>query len=253
MSVELLELVPPESLIMRYAGGLTAAQFVQGGDAVVEKSLLKRAKLPPGASVLDIGCGCGRIARPLTRHLSAAGRYAGIDVGRDAIDWCRAAYAPFANFRFHHADLRSSCYNPEGAGEAASYMLPFGAAEFDYVYLGSVFTHMLPDQVEQYLREIARVMKPAGTCLATFFLLDGESRANNAAGRADPRFAHEYSAGCLIRDSSMPEDAVAYEEELARGLYAASGLAITEVYRGEWGRRGLVPHMQDLLWARRAG
>src|SRR5262249_6442071 len=252
MGFHSVDLVPPQELITGYAGGMSSTDFINGGEQAVSLTLVGRADLQPSSRILDIGCGCGRIARPLTRYLRPEGRYDGIDVGPQAIEWCRTAYAGFPNFHFHHADLRSTCYNPDGADDAAGYRLPFEADAFDCVFLGSVFTHMLPDQVAQYLREIARVMKPAGICLATFYLLDDGSRANNDAGRTEPQFAHELVGGCRIRYPSMPEDAVAYEEHLARRLYADSGLVITEIGHGQWGRGALRPHMQDAVWARRA-
>lgn len=42
--------------------------------------LTKLANLIPGERVLDVGCGVGRMAIPLTRYLSAEGSYEGFDV-----------------------------------------------------------------------------------------------------------------------------------------------------------------------------
>jgi ubiquinone/menaquinone biosynthesis C-methylase UbiE len=36
----------------------------------------------------------------------------------------------------------------------------------------SLFTHIRPAEVENYLREMARVLKPGGRCLAAFFMLN---------------------------------------------------------------------------------
>src|SRR5439155_7699 len=59
--------------------------------------------VPPEAydSVLDFGCGCGRIARQLIQQDPRPRAYLGIDVHRGMIQWCRENLAPRApGFRF---------------------------------------------------------------------------------------------------------------------------------------------------------
>ena len=68
--------------------------------------------LAPDGSILDVGCGAGRIAIPLTRYLSQHGRYVGFDVISDAIEWCRANITSRCrNFEFHHLDRRTKRFN----------------------------------------------------------------------------------------------------------------------------------------------
>ena len=52
------------------------------------------AGLAPDARMLDLGCGVGRIALPLTQYLSAAGTYDGIDVMPSSIRWCADTITP---------------------------------------------------------------------------------------------------------------------------------------------------------------
>src|SRR5271157_3932956 len=42
--------------------------------------------LQPDQRVLDVGCGVGRMALPLTNYLDSSGSYVGIDIVRDGID-----------------------------------------------------------------------------------------------------------------------------------------------------------------------
>lgn len=252
MHLALPDLLPSDEFIAEHAGGLTRAHFIAGGGAVVEQVLVGKGGLAPTHRVLDIGCGCGRIARPLARYLAQKGSYDGLDLRREVIDWCREAYRDFPNFHFHCADIGSTRYNPSGTIAAAHYRLPFKSGQFDMVFLGSVFTHMLPEGIDNYLREIARVLKPSGLCLATFFLLDAESAANNAAGLTTPHFAFEYGTqGCRIEVSDIPEAAIAYLIDLVRGFYERNGLVITEIGAGQWGHGSLSPNMQDAVWSRR--
>src|SRR5690349_17246603 len=45
--------------------------------------------LQPHERALDVGCGTGRLARPLAGYLSEAGSYDGFDVAEIAIKWCK--------------------------------------------------------------------------------------------------------------------------------------------------------------------
>src|SRR5947209_5113048 len=64
------------------------------------------AGLRPDEAVLDVGCGVGRMALPLTRYLGPEGGYLGFDVLRPAVRWCRRRITPaFPRFRFAHADV----------------------------------------------------------------------------------------------------------------------------------------------------
>lgn len=84
----------------------------------------------------------------------------------------------------------------------------FSDGSFDFILLKSVFTHLRPKEMENYIREVARLLAPSGTCLATFFLLNEvqeELRAKGANavdfkfGDEDWRYAYK----------GMPELAVA--------------------------------------------
>src|SRR6185369_13015906 len=75
-------------------------------------------ELPPSAydSVLDFGCGCGRIARQMIQQTRPPRRYVGVDIHGGMIKWCRKTLAPLAKgFEFHHHDLFNRSLNPRGA------------------------------------------------------------------------------------------------------------------------------------------
>lgn len=117
---------------------------------------------------------------------------------------------------------------------------------FDFVFLGSVFTHMLPDDVEHYLREISRLLAPNGVCVASYFLLNGETRHGMDAGNSFMSFSVEHPSGlCRLHDATKPEAAVALQETFVRRVHKQSGLSIQHVRRGAWWRGE--PHDQDVL------
>jgi ubiquinone/menaquinone biosynthesis C-methylase UbiE len=131
---------------------------------------IKLANLQPDERMLDIGCGCGRITLPLTGYLSQAGSYTGIDITYEPVRWCQQNITRrYSNFRFAHADLFSQRYNPTGHYQAKDYIFPFADEDFDFIFLTSVFTHLLPQDTEHYLREIARMLRKTGRTFFTCF------------------------------------------------------------------------------------
>jgi len=204
--------------------------------------------LQPDDRVLDVGCGIGRMAVPLTAYLSPQGEYWGFDIVREGIDWCNAAIAgSFPNFHFEHADVFNEHYNPAGTHLAREYRFPHEDSSIDFVFLTSVFTHMLPPDLENYLSEISRVMRPGGRCLMTFFLLNDESRGSIKNRSSTLDFAHAID-GCLAIDADDPEAALAYDEDEVRARLAAVRLRIDEPIRfGSWCGRPSYLSYQDII------
>jgi SAM-dependent methyltransferase len=214
------------------------------------KQLVELGGLEPDDAVLDIGCGIGRAAVPLTRYLSEDGAYYGFDIVPEGIDWCNENIAPrFPNFHFKLADVHNKVYNPKGQYQADEYRFPYQDGTFDFAFSTSVFTHMLPAGVWNYIAETARVLKPGGTCFATFFLLNEESLPRVQAGQSALDF--RYRQGKTMTISYIePEQAIAYEEETVRRVMAEHGLEITEPIRyGLWSGRETGAGYQDIVVA----
>ena len=87
-----LPVPPPE---MRALTGLTDEAFYDnpGGGLV-----LPEIESDPAAydRILDLGCGCGRVARQLIQQHPRPSRYVGIDLHRGMVGWCQAQLAPAA-------------------------------------------------------------------------------------------------------------------------------------------------------------
>lgn len=192
----------------------------------------KLAGLKPTDRVLDIGSGTGRMALPLTDFLTT-GSYEGIDIVKESIDWCNKAYRRRAGFNFHHADIFNQKYNPGGLVAGRDYSFPFPDNSFDFVFLTSVFTHMLPDDIDRYLAEIKRVLAPGGTVLMTAFLLNEQTWA--LIGEQKARFTFAHPVGRYYANiSHEPENATGYEEAEFRRMIHASGIEIAAVHYGSW-------------------
>lgn len=224
--------------------------FIGGGDFVhvgnVFLETLKRHGVTPDMHILDLGCGQGRMARPLAEFLSKDGHYDGVDIVAPGIDWCRKEYADLANFSFHHADVHNANYNPSGSVLAKDYRLPFEDECFDLTFLTSVFTHMFAADVENYLKEISRTLKPGGRALITWFLLNDESRAAEQT-KLDFRYDVDTVSQTTLKES--PEAAIAFDEDWVRALYARHGLTPMAIEFGDWARPDSPYGLQDMVVA----
>lgn len=120
-------------------------------------------------SVFDFGCGCGRIARKLLQQTPRPDRYLGIDLHAGMIRWDIKNLA-IDGFEFQHHDVFNRSFNPRGVPTN----LPFPAEDHSasLVIAYSVFTHLAQAQCEHYLREVARILKPDGVMISTWFLFD---------------------------------------------------------------------------------
>jgi SAM-dependent methyltransferase len=207
--------------------------------------------LRPGDRVLDIGCGIGRMALPLTDYLEG-GSYAGFDVGREMVRWCRRRISPrWPNFEFSWAPVYNAKYNPFGTISAAEFRFPYEDASFDFAFATSLFTHLVRDEARHYLAETARVLKPGGSCLLTFFLIGAEAEAEIAAGRAGLDLSHPAGGG-LTTDPRQPEEAIGFREADLPALLAEAGLELGgPVRHGLWANAPGAVTLQDMVVARR--
>jgi SAM-dependent methyltransferase len=240
-------LTPPRHLINVGSNKFTRSDFNTIGQELF-RYLIVIGGLKPSDKVLDVGCGVGRMAAPLTRYLSSEATYDGFDIVEESIKHCALTYSPrFANFHFHHADVSNSTYNPGGKYLSHQYKFPFPDKTFSFVLLNSVFTHMMSKGVRNYLNEIQRVLVPGGRCFITYFILNQESEELVRSNRSHLKFVFPIDQGKSI-EVDRPEEAVAFNEPFIRDLYRKSGLCIVEPIRyGSWCGRTTDIGYQDII------
>ena len=146
--------LPPEALRVRVGGWEDPDHFLAVGRKIYwdVKRLLGLAgrTLPEFRSILDFGCGCGRLTRYF--RSSETQRVTACDIDAESIRWCQDNLAG-TGVAFSHT--------------AAMPRLPFDASAFDLVLAISVFTH-LPEAMQfEWLDELARVIRPGGILLAS--------------------------------------------------------------------------------------
>jgi SAM-dependent methyltransferase len=206
---------------------LSAEQNVEG--------LRELCGLRRDSRILDLGCGCGRIASALTRYMSSNGSYDGFDVADEAVEWCqRHITARFPNFRFRRIPGFSQRYNPQGSRPISDVAFPYEDNRFDLVFASSLFTHIPPDGLANYIAETRRVLRPGGTILATFCLLTDSSLPIVKAGHSAPPLRHKYG-DFWVRDLDDRASFIAYPERFVREMYRNCGLTVVDPIRfGSW-------------------
>lgn len=195
--------------------------------------------IEPDNSFLEIGCGIGRDAIPLTKILSQSGKYLGIDIIRPSIDFCTNNIAVrYSNFRFEHFDVKDQLHNPTGTAAMTDYRLPLPDGSVDKVIAWSVFTHMWEKDIRHYLQEFLRVLRPDGAVWATCYVLTPEivakARETNLT-KWGFKFEHKIDDGCYINDPAFPLGSIGYTPIALRAMVRDSGLRMTRDFvRGSW-------------------
>ena len=160
------------------AGVLPPSKYRMGGkhfknDAAFIKTavrdvrrLEKYAGLTTQSSLLDWGCGAGRLAIGVREHLGRVADYHGVDVQAELVDWAEANLAG-PGFRFTCVDVSNERYNHDGTPERTLAADP-GSVDVFYAY--SVFSHMNDEDTPAYLGLIGEALAPAGKAFVTCFV-----------------------------------------------------------------------------------
>jgi SAM-dependent methyltransferase len=138
--------LPPRRLMVRVAMTADADWFLRTGRAGYD-AIAAHVDLADTRSVLDFGCGCGRVTRYFHDF---PGEVAGSDLSADAVAWCRTNL-PFGRFEVN----------------GLAPPLAFADESFDLVYALSVFTHLTDELQLAWRDELRRVLRPGGRLLIT--------------------------------------------------------------------------------------
>ena len=131
-----------------------AMSLAVGGDfeavGLLEYSLLLQNGLQKDHTVIDVGCGSGRLAFQLRDYLQ--GVYIGLDVVPDLFQYAKKI-SNRPDWRFY---------------AAPGVTIPEPDDSADFVCFFSVFTHLLHEESFEYLRDAKRVLKPNGKIVFSF-------------------------------------------------------------------------------------
>jgi SAM-dependent methyltransferase len=144
--------LPPDRLRYKVAGTENAEWFDKSGRMSVQD--LTQALASVGKSlnefgtILEWGCGCGRILRHLPRHAGA--RICGNDIDHDAISW--------VNENLPWVETSITDGMPP---------LPYADNSFDLIFNHSVMTHLDRVYQDAWLAELRRVLRSEGIITLT--------------------------------------------------------------------------------------
>lgn len=148
--------IPPAKLLLVTAATPDVEWFLKTGEqtAAAFRAALESIGRPIESfeSVLDFGCGCGRVLRQW-RGVDGP-RFFGTDYNPDLVHWCQR--------NLPHAGVSKNELRPP---------LQYDSGSFDLCYAVSVFTHMTETVQDAWLRELKRVIRPGGILIVT---LSGE-------------------------------------------------------------------------------
>jgi Methylase involved in ubiquinone/menaquinone biosynthesis len=144
---------PPPLLRYRVHRAFDEASYIRNGQTIAQA--LADALNGVGVElwnldVLDFACGPGRVIREFQTHARGCRMY-GSDIDAEAIAWAQAHLADVASFSINAAAAPSS----------------FAANQFDVIYCVSLFTHLDERAQDEWLREMARILKPGGVFVTT--------------------------------------------------------------------------------------
>jgi SAM-dependent methyltransferase len=207
--------VPPMPLIARAHAGNTQNQYLVEGysNFVKLEQALKRTTgkvFGDFETILDFGCGCGRV----TRHLAARGRgrTVGVDIDGEAIEWCRASLP---------GDFHAIAPQPP---------LPLADGSVDLVVAIDVFIHFREADGLRWIEELARVSRPGGILLISI----ASSRALARARLGADHYAAVGRSDFIDLSRNDDLDAVLADREYYRNVFHSH-----RYVRREWTRAGL--------------
>jgi ubiquinone/menaquinone biosynthesis C-methylase UbiE len=140
---DLIEKYPIDEAMSLAVGGL----YQEVG--LIEIGALRYAGLKDGMSLIDLGCGSGRLASVLGRSLNI--EYTGIDVVQSLLDYAKTKSPGSYRFLLHRA-----------------LSVPAADNSSDFLCAFSVFTHLLHAETYIYLKDIRRTLKPGGKLVFSF-------------------------------------------------------------------------------------
>ncbi len=176
--------------------------------------LMEEMNANQSCTVLDIGCGVGRLAIGLKTELPNLKQYYGVDISKKSIAWCKKYLESSSlNYKFILLDMKNDLYNKDGKELTEGILLPFKEKEIDIIYLYSVFSHMKTNDIVKYLKEFKRILNLNGKIFFTAFVEeDVENEMENPKN--------------YIMEWSMPLHCVRFNRRYLEGLLEQAGFKI---------------------------
>lgn len=209
--------------------------------------LVGRFGLDNRSRVLDIGCGCGRLAIPFSYYLDS-GRYYGVDVWDAGIEWCRKhLLGDRKHVEFQCLGSNNNYYFGQyDASVRNDYRMPrIADKSIDLVFAISVFTHLVERDVRSYLSEITRVLDEQGAAYISAFVID-EYFTEFVEKTGKHKSVKRYKPGAFY--AYRGQDFFAgYTERKWRKMFKRHGLKVVSYEVGSWAAKPGARTFQDIF------
>ena len=178
-----------------------------------------------GASILDFGCGYGRLLR-LMYYFNDPDALWGVDAWQKSVDICISDNLP-GNFRV-------SATRPQDG-------LPINGTKFDLVYAFSIFTHLAEPTAKAALSGIRKCIKPDGLLILTvrprefWAFFDKQRKTDDADQRASQHdqtgFSYVPHGGAEGNDYGDASISMDYLKRLPDWQFAGYEFSSTDSYQ----------------------
>jgi SAM-dependent methyltransferase len=166
--------------------------------------------------VLELGCGCGRIAQAL-RDPRFEGTYVGIDIDNEMLEYCREnSQRDVLGSFLPRIRVRPILHVIYMIHRQPSAILLYPNNCKDFVYAFTLYTHLLEREVTDYLQETYRILRPGGITYMNFLCIQHVE----LGGRWT--FQHRHG-NAYVESARYPEAAVAYHEGFMTKLVTNCG------------------------------
>lgn len=254
--------IPPPGINYNQVAAEDASTYVRTFKeqaCLKELPFLMRQGLTPGSALLDYGCGLGRMAYAVSKYLDPQrGAYFGYEPNQTSLTYLRDAWAPLPHFHFAGTELppeedyiaiHQQAQRTGGTSAGLARLGDLCTRPIDVQYSSSVFTHMWRNDIVALLKEMTRVLAPAGVCVNTWLCVDDFAAYILRCGLADRTLQHRVK-DVLTYSLDNPLTCAAYEWDTVQGIYHDAGHEITEVLWGSWSGRDNGVHYQDIIVSR---
>lgn len=125
--------------MMHYHRGKSSESFLD------KDIILRKLNILPGQTILDVGCGNGYMSKEFSRILNNTGKVYALDPDRETIEALRRE-TEGTNIAAMEGDITKTT--------------PLEASSIDLIYLSTVFHGFTDDQIQNFQKEVRRLLKP---------------------------------------------------------------------------------------------
>lgn len=235
--------LPPKSM-MNLAGSPDAVHY-RNTMADHFTALVLRGAIEPDHTVLDLGCGCGRLALPFAHYLDG-GTYIGIDVSSEALSWCRKNLdARGGTMRFIQRETvnKYSFESRNPVSRNSYHLAELQHEQVDFAFAISLFTKLQQRDCLSYLSELARVIRRNGCAYLTTFIID-DFFFDFVRRSGRHRAVTQEESGCYYAFEGLDFFA-GYTRRTWTRMIEDSGLRIVGYDPGRWAEKPGALHHED--------